>query len=66
MIDLMQITTWAQSVPDHSPVAEAAKAVCLVRQRSPYDWVAGPFGSLPMWQGIIIEAAILDRLGRMV
>ena len=63
MIDIHALSTQCQNIPDYSPEAEVAKAVCMARGQMPYDQVVGPFGGFLRWQGVLMEAKLLAALG---
>jgi len=63
MMDPMAAFHIAVSVGDYSPPAEAAKMICGARGQHPYDTAMTPFGHLPRWQAVILEAKLLAMLG---
>ena len=62
----MQYFQWAQSLADFTPLAETAKAVCMLREQNPWRWVNSPSGALLQWQAVALEAVLMTAIGRHI
>ena len=60
---LWEIVQAVQQTPDPSPVAEMAKAACMIQGRQPYDQVFVSGYYLQAWQAKIVEAQIMLLIG---